>query len=161
MGILLPQIDKTYSDLTSLYSVCVAGIVRVVFLDKNMHSKDLSWTIAPVFVWSCVEPFVGIVCACLPTFSPLFRRWWAFLGVKKPDSNKREYYGTDGSRIHRSRHQATADDEEENETHGDGVQLTRFPGWPLQFLRGKDSRDDVAASRSRIQVKEEVTISWN
>lgn len=31
---------------------------------------------APVFIWSCVEPYIGIVCACLPTFTPFFRRWW-------------------------------------------------------------------------------------
>lgn len=26
------------------------------------------------FVWSCVEPCIGIVCACLPTLRPLLRR---------------------------------------------------------------------------------------
>jgi hypothetical protein len=30
----------------------------------------------PVFVWSCVEPYVGILCACLPTFAPLVRIAW-------------------------------------------------------------------------------------
>ncbi|KAJ6011799.1 hypothetical protein N7499_013229 [Penicillium canescens] len=115
---------------------------------------------APVFVWSCVELFISNVHACLPTFSRLFRRWWAILGVKKSALNKREYYDTGGSRIHRSRPQAT-EDEEDDKSHGDEVQLTSFPGWPLNLLRGKDSRDDIAASRSRIQVKEEVTISWN
>ncbi|KAJ5753401.1 uncharacterized protein N7511_007554 [Penicillium nucicola] len=141
--------------------VCVAGIVRVIFLHKNIHSDDPSWTIAPVFMWSCVEPFIGILCACLPTISPMFRRWWSALGVKKSDArNKEDYHGTAGSRTHRSRQQYPEDNEDE-EHHGDEVQLTSFPGWPLNLLRGKDSRDDVAASRSRIQVKEEVTISWN
>ena len=27
------------------------------------------------FIWSSVEPNIGIVCACMPTFRPLIRRW--------------------------------------------------------------------------------------
>ncbi|EKG11379.1 hypothetical protein MPH_11540 [Macrophomina phaseolina MS6] len=30
----------------------------------------------PVFLWSSIEPFVGIICACLPTFGPYYRKWW-------------------------------------------------------------------------------------
>lgn len=58
-------------------SVCVASICRIIALHKNTHGTDATWTMAPVFIWSCVEPFVGIVCACLPTFGPFFRRWWS------------------------------------------------------------------------------------
>ncbi|KAJ5973081.1 uncharacterized protein N7479_002999 [Penicillium vulpinum] len=139
--------------------VCIAGIVRVVFLHKNTQSGDPSWTIAPVFVWSCVEPFIGIVCACLPTFSPLFRRWWAILGIKKSTTKKREegYYGSAGTRTHRSM-QHTSEDEED-EPHGDEVQLTNFPGWPLSFLRGKGNKGDVGDTR--IEIKDEVTISFS
>lgn len=60
-----------------LFSVCVASICRIVALQKNTQGTDATWTMAPVFIWSCVEPFVGIICACLPTFGPFFRRWWA------------------------------------------------------------------------------------
>ena len=35
---------------------------------------------ADVFVWSCCEPFVGIICACLPTYGPLFSRFRWFKG---------------------------------------------------------------------------------
>lgn len=109
-------------------------------------------------MWSCVEPFIGIVCACLPTFSPLFRRWWAILGVKKPSKKQEDYYGG-GSQTRRSRQQMSED--EEDDPHGDEVQLTSFPGWPLDFLRGKGSRDDARLSNSKIRVKEEVTISFS
>ncbi|CAG7954384.1 unnamed protein product [Penicillium olsonii] len=139
--------------------VCVAGVIRVVFLYKNTQSEDPSWTIGPVFVWSCVEPFIGIVCACLPTFTPLFRRWWAILGGKKWDSKKKREYDSGGSRIHLSRHQTT-DEDDAGEHHGDQVQLMNFPGWPLHFLKGKESRDNMTPS-SKIQVKEEISISWN
>ncbi|CAI7675577.1 unnamed protein product [Penicillium discolor] len=137
--------------------VCVAGVIRVVFLYKHTHSNDPSWTIAPVFMWSCVEPFIGIVCACLPTFSPLFRRWWAILGGKKGSKKQEDYYGG-GSQTRRSRQQRSED--EEDGSHGDEVQLTSFPGWPLNFLRGK-GRDDARLSNSNIRVKEEITISFS
>ncbi|KAJ5780137.1 hypothetical protein N7457_005297 [Penicillium paradoxum] len=139
--------------------VCVAGIVRVVFLHKHIRSNDPSWTIAPVFVWSCVEPFIGILCACLPTFSPLFRRWWTALGIKRSATKKKDgYYETGGSQIHGSKDSMSED--QENESQGDEVQLTSFPGWPLNFWRGKNSRDDVRSSNSRIQIKEDITVSW-
>ncbi|KAJ5781185.1 hypothetical protein N7457_006345 [Penicillium paradoxum] len=57
--------------------VCVASICRIIALQDNTQGTDASWTMAPVFIWSSVEPFVGIICACLPTFGPFFRRWWA------------------------------------------------------------------------------------
>ncbi|CDM29535.1 hypothetical protein DTO013E5_5138 [Penicillium roqueforti] len=57
--------------------VCVASICRIISLQNNTHGTDATWTMAPVFIWSSVEPFVGIICACLPTFGPFFRRWWS------------------------------------------------------------------------------------
>lgn len=58
-------------------SVCAASICRILALQTNTHGTDATWTMAPVFIWSSVEPFVGIICACLPTFGPFFRRWWS------------------------------------------------------------------------------------
>lgn len=109
-------------------------------------------------MWSCVEPFIGIVCACLPTFSPLFRRWWAILGIKKGSKKQEDYYGG-GSQTRRSRQHMSED--EEDGPHDDEVQLTSFPGWPLNFLRGKGNKNDVGLSNSRIRIKEEVTISFS
>ncbi|KAH8431360.1 uncharacterized protein LDX57_009018 [Aspergillus melleus] len=57
--------------------LCVASICRILALQKNTQGMDATWTMAPVFIWSCVEPFVGIICACLPTFGHFFHRWWA------------------------------------------------------------------------------------
>jgi hypothetical protein len=88
----------------------------------------------------------------------LFRRWWTILGIKQSAAKKQEdCYDSGGTKTHRSRQHASED--EEDSPHGDEVQLTSFPGWPLNFLRGKGSRDDVAPSR--IQIKEEVTISFS
>lgn len=67
-------------------SVCAASICRILALQKNTHGTDATWTMAPVFIWSSVEPFVGIICACLPTFGPFFRRWWSSVRTGRSSS---------------------------------------------------------------------------
>ncbi|KAK0702178.1 hypothetical protein B0H67DRAFT_595253 [Lasiosphaeris hirsuta] len=57
-------------------SVCVASAVRIVMMDQLVKSPDVTWAMSKVFIWSCCEPFIGIVCACLPTYAPLLRRLW-------------------------------------------------------------------------------------
>ncbi|KAL1836299.1 hypothetical protein VTJ49DRAFT_5323 [Mycothermus thermophilus] len=56
--------------------VCVASAVRIVMMDQLVKSPDFTWAMSKVFIWSCVEPFIGIVCACLPTYAPLVRKFW-------------------------------------------------------------------------------------
>lgn len=45
-------------------------------MDKLVHSPDFTWAMSKVFIWSCCEPWIGILCACLPTYAPLVRRFW-------------------------------------------------------------------------------------
>ncbi|KAL4898334.1 hypothetical protein BDV59DRAFT_3196 [Aspergillus ambiguus] len=68
--------------------VCVASICRILALQRNTQGTDATWTMAPVFIWSCVEPFVGIICACLPTFGHFFRRWWATVRTRSGGSSE-------------------------------------------------------------------------
>lgn len=35
--------------------------------------RDYSWSASAVYLWSNIEPDVGIVCACLPAMMPLVR----------------------------------------------------------------------------------------
>jgi len=56
--------------------VCIASILRIVSMEALVKADDFTWAMGQVFIWSCCEPFVGIVCACLPTYGPLFRKWW-------------------------------------------------------------------------------------
>jgi hypothetical protein len=37
------------------------------------RSVDITWITGDVFIWSSVEPCIGIVCACLPTLQPLLK----------------------------------------------------------------------------------------
>ncbi|KAM6476690.1 hypothetical protein HDV62DRAFT_402613 [Trichoderma sp. SZMC 28011] len=76
--------------------VCVAGIVRIVVLLQMFKSADLTWNMSQAFIWSSVEPNIGIVCACLPTLRPLLRRcipdWFAGSSLNKSGSTP--HYGT-------------------------------------------------------------------
>ena len=65
--------------------VCVASIVRLVHLNQLITSSDTTYTMGPVFVWSCVEPYVGILCACPPCFAPLVRVIWNKVRGKDTD----------------------------------------------------------------------------
>ena len=45
-------------------------IYYMSFLDKDL---DVNWIMGDVFVWSTIEPSIGILCACLPSLQPLLR----------------------------------------------------------------------------------------
>ncbi|KAF7587763.1 hypothetical protein BBP40_006723 [Aspergillus hancockii] len=136
--------------------VCVASIVRIIFLGRNTHSHDATWTIAPVFVWSCVEPSIGIVCACLPTLSPLFRRCWSII-ARHPGTATAKPPPMSGfnDRTRRSRLASQS----VLWPRGDEVEL--FGAYEEDMsssMRTKVSEEDLA---SRIRVKEEVMITYS
>ncbi|KAI9830648.1 MAG: hypothetical protein M1819_005458 [Sarea resinae] len=53
--------------------VCVASIVRIYYLVRLQTQIDLTWIMGSVFIWSSVEPSIGILSACLPVLRPLLR----------------------------------------------------------------------------------------
>ncbi|KAJ5466667.1 hypothetical protein N7539_009396 [Penicillium diatomitis] len=53
--------------------VCVASIVRLHYLTYLKNTVDITWYMSDVYVWSTVEPCLGIICACLPALQPLVR----------------------------------------------------------------------------------------
>ncbi|KAJ5824021.1 hypothetical protein N7447_006361 [Penicillium robsamsonii] len=57
--------------------VCVASIIRIYYMTFLKNSPDVTWIMGDVFIWSSVEPSIGIVCACLPTLYPLLRSFIA------------------------------------------------------------------------------------
>ncbi|KAL4963048.1 putative integral membrane protein Pth11-like [Aspergillus stella-maris] len=54
--------------------VCVASLIRIYSMVPLKHNLDVTWIMGDVYVWSSVEPCIGILCACLPTLQPLIRR---------------------------------------------------------------------------------------
>ncbi|KAL7929769.1 hypothetical protein V8C35DRAFT_314744 [Trichoderma chlorosporum] len=78
---------------------CVAGLYRIFVELQMFKSIDLTWGMSQAFIWSSVEPNIGIVCACLPTFRPLMRRFipkW-FSGSSYNKSGSAAQYGTNFS----------------------------------------------------------------
>jgi hypothetical protein len=53
--------------------VCIVSILRIVSFESAVVSDPTYTSIGPA-TWSSVEQSVGIICACLPTLRPLFRR---------------------------------------------------------------------------------------
>jgi hypothetical protein len=51
--------------------VCFASLYRIVTIVRLTQTKDISWAKSDVFIWSSVEPSVGIISGCLPTLRPL------------------------------------------------------------------------------------------
>ncbi len=103
-------------------------------MDKLVHSPDFTWAMSEVFVWSCCEPFIGIVCACLPTYAPLVRRFWRRDGYYK--SHTPEIYALDKSNA--------------GTKHGDWGSRTHGPS--STTLRGEDEIEltvDISARGER------------
>lgn len=89
------------TNVTVIYSACIAGAVRLHVIRELTTSGDLSWNMSQTLVWSSIEPSIGIICACLPTIGPLIRRFlpkWFGGSSLKPSS--RPAYGTDSRRPH-------------------------------------------------------------
>lgn len=57
-------------------------------MNQLVKSPDFTWAMSKVFIWSCCEPFIGIVCACLPTYAPLVRKWWTASHSRRDNSYK-------------------------------------------------------------------------
>ncbi|KAJ5114308.1 hypothetical protein NUU61_000067 [Penicillium alfredii] len=53
--------------------VCIASVVRIYYMSFLNSDLDITWVMGDVYVWSTVEPCIGILCACLPTLQPLLR----------------------------------------------------------------------------------------
>lgn len=59
------------SKLTKVDSVCFASLYRIITITRLVQSMDISWAKSDVFIWSSVEPSIGIISGCLPTLRPL------------------------------------------------------------------------------------------
>ncbi|CAO2655321.1 Nn.00g103850.m01.CDS01 [Neocucurbitaria sp. VM-36] len=54
--------------------VCFASLYRIITITHLVQSRDISWAKSDVFIWSSVEPSIGIISGCLPTLRPLLVR---------------------------------------------------------------------------------------
>ena len=54
-------------------STCIAGALRCYAVKIMNESEDVPWNFGRGFIWSSIEPSLGIVSACLPTLRPIVR----------------------------------------------------------------------------------------
>ncbi len=66
--------------LTNFHSTTIVSILRLRTLITSTANANSSWNYTDLIVWSEVEVFVGVVCACLPTLRLLLVRVFPFFG---------------------------------------------------------------------------------
>jgi hypothetical protein len=117
-------------------------------MDTLVHSPDFTWAMSKVFIWSCCEPFIGILCACLPTYAPLVRRFW-----------RRNDYGTPYG------HEKYASDKPHTGTGRPGNRGSRKPHGSMlgsATLRGDDEIEltvDISADGPRKAASRESSLA--
>ena len=70
-------------------STSVAAMLKIIFLQGLVESKDVTWAPVNVTICAIVEEYAGIFCAALPALKPLFRKALALIhyGGAKSNSN--------------------------------------------------------------------------
>jgi hypothetical protein len=66
---------------------------RIITITRLVRTTDISWAKSDVFIWSSVEPSVGIISGCLPTLRPLMlyilQSWFNYVPSEHSFSGKR------------------------------------------------------------------------
>lgn len=88
-SIQLPRKQKIILVFTFALGIfaTIVDVIRIYYLQKAIdtqrslnlqeqigRSSDFAWTASIALMWSVVEVNTGIICACIPTLRPLFRR---------------------------------------------------------------------------------------
>ena len=134
-------------------SVCVASIIRIITIHHLIKSIDLTWAMASVFIWSCCEPFIGIVCACLPTLAPFFRRWWSTVRTRNTSGTPNLGSGKNLS-DHKSR---DIEAKRSHTTSGTGIpEPFRLSKQKREWTRVKD-KDTVLRNDDEIELTNNIT----
>lgn len=60
------------------------------------NSVDITWIMGDVFIWSSVEPCIGILCACLPTLKPLLRHALHHISIFSSSKNTNSSHTVSG-----------------------------------------------------------------
>ncbi|KAF1949657.1 hypothetical protein CC80DRAFT_510359 [Byssothecium circinans] len=77
--------------------VCFSSLYRIIVIVRYGSSVDMSWARSEVFIWSSVEPSVGIISGCLPTLRPLLTHILEKTGYKSGGSGSGRA-GSEGGR---------------------------------------------------------------
>ncbi|KAJ6178544.1 hypothetical protein N7519_009005 [Penicillium mononematosum] len=116
--------------------VCVVSILRIVSFESAALNDPTFTSVGPE-TWSSVEQSVGIMCACLPTLRPLFRRLY---GPPRTPSERVSSAPDSQNKTSRSSRMSTVDGEssivgfapsssrQQHERRSSSLQLDEFQG---------------------------------
>ncbi|GAB7347201.1 hypothetical protein MBLNU459_g3308t2 [Dothideomycetes sp. NU459] len=92
--IQIPRREKTV--LVMLMSIglvaVIASVIRTVWMSKALDTYDTTWWCFYVWLWTCVECDLAIICACVPTLRPISKRLFGlvpFLRVSQRSGSNR------------------------------------------------------------------------
>ena len=68
-------------------STSVAAMLKIIFLQGLVESKDVTWVPVNVTICAIVEEYAGIFCAALPALKPLFSKALALTNYGRAKSN--------------------------------------------------------------------------
>ncbi|KAK8063981.1 hypothetical protein PG996_008633 [Apiospora saccharicola] len=68
--------------------VCIVAIVRTVSMPKLWNNFDYTWLVVDQYVLCFIEIDLGIICACVCTIRPFFRKHLPYLMGSSPSKNK-------------------------------------------------------------------------
>ncbi|KAJ5761937.1 uncharacterized protein N7511_005319 [Penicillium nucicola] len=118
---------------------CITSIVRIHTLTYLKTSIDLSWVMSDVYVWSIVEPCIGIVCACLPALQPFIR----LIAQKLSSLGVRRSRGVNKVRKSPAKHSHS------NVSSTHSLSSTRSP---LPFTHYDDERAQLTTFTTRVEM---------
>jgi len=84
-------------------SASVASIIRTVVMEPALTTYDVTWDGYSVWIWTCVECDLAIICTSVPCLRPLSKKIFFFLKTNTSlsatnPSNNRSYRLDDMSR---------------------------------------------------------------
>ncbi|KAJ5364838.1 uncharacterized protein N7496_010551 [Penicillium cataractarum] len=115
--------------------VCIASIVRLHYLTYLKGTLDITWVMSNVYVWSTVEPCLGIICACLPALQPLIQSFMKaehLLYLRKRIRHSKKM-----SQVNRLREHISNTSSSDN-SHSRSDTMDSFDGKPELGLRAHD-----------------------
>ena len=74
----------------TLARACIASIIRLQVLRLSTTSPDRTWDSYYSAIYGAIEINLAIVCACVVTLRPMFRRWRWFSGAGEAETSKVE-----------------------------------------------------------------------
>ncbi|KAK3374662.1 hypothetical protein B0H63DRAFT_255129 [Podospora didyma] len=57
------------------FFVCLISVLRTLWLNALLYSKDMTWDLVSIANWSIVEINMAVLCACLTTLKPLVTKF--------------------------------------------------------------------------------------